>query len=242
MSKRINARSLLQTKLRQRPRHFRLANSGRAQNRNDPTGRSGFLSPARERRIARANAEIAGRCEMTVCAVRFQSKQLLGLFFFQGIDRNAGPTGDNVLDVVARHFRRDKRIFLRRAQTGAVVRARPVVQVVQSARLPVPPDTQLHARRLRRSRRSPCQEGNDPECSGAIDKPRPPTRRRYNERAKTLVTLTHSVENAHCFATAAELSLPGSVAQQPTIFLDRLTKLRGRGSADALNLAARQRL
>jgi hypothetical protein len=30
-------------------------------NRNEPTGRSGFFSPARERLIARASAEIAGR-------------------------------------------------------------------------------------------------------------------------------------------------------------------------------------
>src|SRR6267378_3770405 len=34
-------------------------------NRNEPTGRKGFLSPARERRIARASAEIAGRCDTT---------------------------------------------------------------------------------------------------------------------------------------------------------------------------------
>ena len=31
--------------------------------RNEPTGRCGFLSPARERRIARARAEMAGRCD-----------------------------------------------------------------------------------------------------------------------------------------------------------------------------------
>ena len=33
--------------------------------RNEPTGRCGFFKPARERRIARAKAEIAGRCEIT---------------------------------------------------------------------------------------------------------------------------------------------------------------------------------
>ena len=31
--------------------------------RNEPTGRHGFFNPARDRRIARARAEIAGRCE-----------------------------------------------------------------------------------------------------------------------------------------------------------------------------------
>src|SRR5215212_7193620 len=34
-------------------------------NRNEPTGRCGFLSPARERRMERARAEMAGRCAMT---------------------------------------------------------------------------------------------------------------------------------------------------------------------------------
>ena len=63
MSKRISARSL--------PKRYSAIERATSvlptpvgpRKRNEPTGRCGFLSPARERRIARARAEIAFRCE-----------------------------------------------------------------------------------------------------------------------------------------------------------------------------------
>ena len=47
-------------------------------NRNEPMGRFGLFSPARERRMARASAEMARSCEMTrLVQLFFDAKQLL---------------------------------------------------------------------------------------------------------------------------------------------------------------------
>ena len=65
MSKRMSARSLLNKNCASERATSVLPTPVGPRNRNDPTGRSGFFKPARDRRIARASAEIAGRCEMT---------------------------------------------------------------------------------------------------------------------------------------------------------------------------------
>src|SRR6185369_1644675 len=46
----------------------------------------------------------------------FDAKQLLRLFFFQRVNRNAGPARDHVFNVVTRHFSRDECIFMMSAQ------------------------------------------------------------------------------------------------------------------------------
>ena len=65
ISKRISARSLPNRNCARDRATSVFPTPVGPKNRNDPTGRSGFFSPARERRIARAKAEIAGRCDTT---------------------------------------------------------------------------------------------------------------------------------------------------------------------------------
>ncbi len=65
-------------------------------------GRCGDLRPARERRIARARAEIAFSCEMMRrVELLFHAQQLLRLFFLDAGDGNAGPAAHDVLNVFA---------------------------------------------------------------------------------------------------------------------------------------------
>ena len=61
MSKRIIARSLPNRNCASDRATSVLPTPVGPRNRNEPTGRSGFFKPARERRMARASAEIAGR-------------------------------------------------------------------------------------------------------------------------------------------------------------------------------------
>ena len=67
---------------------------------NEPTGRCGLATPRRERRMARLIAEIA-RSWPTTRWRRVSSmwQQALGLFALEAGDRDAGPRGDDLLDV-----------------------------------------------------------------------------------------------------------------------------------------------
>jgi len=63
------------------------------------------LRPARERRIARARAEMAFSCEMTrFVEFLLPREQLLGFFFLDAGDGNAGPAADDIFDVLAADY------------------------------------------------------------------------------------------------------------------------------------------
>jgi hypothetical protein len=67
---------------------------------NEPIGRFGFLTPSRERRIARLIAPIERSCPITRFLQRLlHVKELLGLLHLERRDGDARPARDDLLDV-----------------------------------------------------------------------------------------------------------------------------------------------
>src|ERR1051325_113109 len=76
-------------------------------NMNEPTGRPGFDTPSRERReaeVARDGGDGALLPHHAAAQDVLHVHQLLGFLALQRGDRDAGPGGDHLLDVLRRHL------------------------------------------------------------------------------------------------------------------------------------------
>ncbi len=149
-------------------------------NRNEPTGLFGFFNPARERRIARARAEIAGRCEtIRLCS----SFSMLRSFCASSslIDETGTPvqraitsstssfvtsTAKNESSIVCSSYEMSCSSF-----AAARFQFSTVSFHDGSAGFFVLRIAALHGHRLRRERRSLCPAESGRECSGSTDRP-----------------------------------------------------------------------
>jgi hypothetical protein len=95
---------------------------------NEPMGRRGSLSPARERRIALATLSSASSCPITRCRSRSSICDQLLHFAFQHLrHRNAGPLADDLGDIFLVNF------FLQHARLLAVHRRAQLASLAQAA-------------------------------------------------------------------------------------------------------------
>ena len=100
MSKRISAWSLPNRKLASARASSVLPTPVGPRNTKLPTGRFGFLRPARERRIARESAEIAFSWLMTrLVQLVFHAQQLVAFVLVDRRHRHAGPLRDDLVDL-----------------------------------------------------------------------------------------------------------------------------------------------
>ena len=101
MSKRMSAWSLPKRKLASARASSVLPTPVGPRKTKLPTGRFGFFSPARERRMARESAEIAFSWLMTrLWSSCLHPQQLVALVLVDRRDRHAGPLRDDLVDLL----------------------------------------------------------------------------------------------------------------------------------------------
>ena len=104
MSKRMSDFSLPNRNCGERARDFGLADAGGSEEQERSGRPRGDLRPARERRMARASAEMAFLlADDALVQLFFDAQQLGDLFFLDGRHGHAGPARHHVFDVVLGH-------------------------------------------------------------------------------------------------------------------------------------------